>query len=74
MDYELQNVANLVEINDELVIQVEKILFVQIFFDDHPWMNLMIQHKVHRMLTKIAMDVNNDLVHERGHQCVALEN
>ena len=65
MDYALQNVANLVPINDELVIQVEKILFVLIFFDDHQVMNLMIQHKVHQMLMKIMMDVNNDLVLEQ---------
>jgi hypothetical protein len=73
MDYALQNVANLVQINDELVIQVEKILFVLIFFDDHQVMNLMIQHKVHQMLMKIMMDVNNDLVLEQEHQYVLMD-
>jgi hypothetical protein len=73
MDYALQNVANLVPINDELVIQVEKILFVLIFFDDHQVMNLMIQHKVHQMLMKIMMDVNNDLVLEQEHQYVLMD-
>jgi hypothetical protein len=74
MDYALQNAANLVRINDELVILVVVVLlYLLIVFDDPLLMNLMIQHMVHQMLRMIMMDVNNDLVLEQEYQFVVLD-
>jgi len=62
MDYAWQNVANLVQIIDELAVQALVMSFELIFVDVLRMMNVVIHHTDHRMQEMLLLDVDNDLV------------